>query len=130
MFAIAMLFLISYSKGHTVIHVFKRQIHGIDIYRSFVVIILATFMVLLAAVILLVTEQNATATQIFFEITSAFGTCGMSLGITSDLTTVGKVIIMLLMFVGRVGIISFLYSLGGRQKKMLYQYPTERVIIG
>lgn len=128
-FAIAILFLISYSKGHTVIHVFKRQVHPIDVYRSFVVIILATFMVLLSTIILLVTE-DASATTILFEITSAFGTCGMSLGLTSDLTAIGKVIIMLLMFVGRVGLISFLYSLGGKQKKLPYQYPTERVIIG
>ena len=87
-------------------------------------------MVFISTLTLLITEKHATVTQILFEISSAFGTCGMSLGITSDLTTVGKVIIMILMFIGRVGLISFLYSLGGRQKKMAYQYPTERVIIG
>ncbi len=129
-FAIAILFLISYARGHTEIHVFKRKILEIDVFRSFVVIILAFFMVFLATITLLITEKHATVIQILFEITSAFGTCGMSLGITSDLTVVGKVIIMLLMFIGRVGLISFLYSLGGRQKKMVYQYPSERVIIG
>ena len=93
-------------------------------------IILAFFMVFLATILLLITEKHATATQILFEITSAFGTCGMSLGITMNLTFIGKVIIMVLMFVGRVGLISFLYSLGGKHKKLPYQYPTERVIIG
>lgn len=129
-FAIAILFLISYSKGNPEIQVFNRQIHAIDVYRSFVVIILAIFMVFLATIMLLISEKHATTTQILFEITSAFGTCGMSLGITENLSPIGKVIIMILMFVGRVGLISFLYSLGGRQKKMPYQYPTERVIIG
>jgi potassium uptake TrkH family protein len=129
-FAIVILFLISYANGHTEVQVFKRKILEIDVFRSFVVFILAFFMVFLATITLLITEKHATATQILFEITSAFGTCGMSLGITGDLTTVGKAIIMILMFVGRVGLISFLYSLGGRQKKMVYQYPTERVIIG
>ncbi len=129
-FAIAILFLISYSKGNPEIQVFNRQIHVIDVYRSFVVIILAVFMVFIATIILLITEKHATATQILFEITSAFGTCGMSLGITENLSSIGKIIIMMLMFIGRVGLISFLYSLGGKQKKMPYQYPTERVIIG
>ena len=56
----------------------------------------------------------------------------MSLGITSDLSVVGKVIIMMLMFIGRVGLISFLYTLGGggRGKKTKFHFPKERVIIG
>ena len=129
-FAIAILFVLAYARGKTEIHVFKRKVHDIDVFRSFVVILLAAVMVMVSAIILLISEKHATMTQIIFEITSAFGTCGMSLGITNDLTILGKVVIMCLMFVGRVGLISFLYSLGGRQNKMHYQYPTERVIIG
>ncbi|MEK4228538.1 TrkH family potassium uptake protein [Solibacillus sp. FSL H8-0538] len=129
-FAIAILFLISYARGRDVIQIFKREIHLIDVFRSFVVIILALFMVMVATMILLITEQHATTIQIVFEITSAFGTCGMSLGITENLSPIGKIIIIILMFVGRVGLISFLYSLGGKSNKVKYNYPKERVIIG
>lgn len=129
-FAIAILFLITYARGREHIQVFKREIDAIDVYRSFVVIILAFFMVMISAMILLISEKNATMIQVLFEVTSAFGTCGMSLGITEDLTAVGKVVIMILMFIGRVGLISFLYSLGGKKEKMHYRYPKERVIIG
>lgn len=129
-FAIAILFLITYANGRDEIQVFKREIHLTDVFRSFVVITLALFMVLVATMILLITEQHATLTQIIFEITSAFGTCGMSLGITNNLSSVGKVVIMILMFVGRVGLISFLYSLGGKSNKIKFHYPKERVIIG
>lgn len=129
-FAIAILFLITYANGRSEIQIFGRQIHLTDVFRSFVVIMIAFFMVLGAMLILLITEPHATMTQILFEITSAFGTCGMSLGITSELSTVGKFVIMTLMFVGRVGIISFLYTLGGRSKTLKYHYPKERVIIG
>ncbi|MEO4054293.1 TrkH family potassium uptake protein [Solibacillus sp. CAU 1738] len=129
-FAIAILFLITYANGRDEIQIFGREIHFIDVFRSFVVIILALFMVLLATMILLITEPHATAMQIVFEITSAFGTCGMSLGITEDLSTAGKVVIMILMFIGRVGLISFLYTLGGKSQKLKYRYPKERVIIG
>jgi len=131
-FAMAILFLITFARGREDIQVFGREIHLIDVFRSFVVILLAFFMVLVATIILLITEPHASLIQIIFEITSAFGTCGMSLGITSDLSIVGKIIIIILMFVGRVGLISFLYTLGGggRGKKSSYHYPKERVIIG
>jgi len=129
-FAIAILFLINFARGKEDIQIFNREIHIVDVYRSYVVIILAVAMVLVATMILLITEPEATLTQIVFEITSAFGTCGMSLGLTEHLSSIGKVIMMLLMFIGRVGLISFLYSLGGKAKKTKYHYPKERVIIG
>ncbi|MDM5332534.1 TrkH family potassium uptake protein [Ureibacillus composti] len=129
-FAIVILFLINFANGRNEIQIFNREIHHVDIYKSFAVIVLAFFMVLIATMILLITEPQATLTQILFEITSAFGTCGMSLGITSDLSTAGKIVIMILMFIGRVGLISFLYTLGGKANKSIYRYPQERIIIG
>lgn len=129
-FAIAILFLITYARGRDEIQIFKREIHLTDVFRSFVVIILALFMVMVSTMILLITEPAATTTQILFEITSAFGTCGLSLGITESLSPLGKIIIMILMFIGRVGLISFLYSIGGKSNKLKYHYPKERVIIG
>jgi len=129
-FAVALLFLINFARGNQVINIFNRQIKLIDVFRSFAVIILALAMVLTALLILLITEPGVPVVALLFEITSAFGTCGMSLGITSDLSVAGKVIIMILMFIGRVGLISFLYTLGGKKKSMHYQFPKERVIIG
>lgn len=129
-FAIAILFLIHFANGKEDIQVFNREIHMIDVFRSFAVIILALFMVLISTMLLLVSEPSATLTEILFEITSAFGTSGMSLGLTSELSTFGKCVIMVLMFIGRVGLISFLYTLGGKPEKSKYHYPKERVIIG
>lgn len=129
-FAIAMLFLINFANGRHEVQIFGREVHLVDVFRSFAVIFLALFMVLISTMILLITEPQATTTQIIFEITSAFGTCGMSLGITNELSNVGKIVIMVLMFIGRVGLISFLYTLGGKSKKVNYRYPKERVIIG
>ena len=129
-FAIAVLFLINFSRGKTNIQIFNREIHLIDIFRSYAVIILALIMVFMATILLTITEPTLTITQIIFEITSAFGTCGMSLGITNELSNIGKVTIMILMFIGRVGLISFLFSLGGKSNQTKYHYPKERVIIG
>ncbi|MBM7698493.1 TrkH family potassium uptake protein [Kurthia huakuii] len=129
-FAIAALFIYNFARGKEDIQVFKREIYLIDVYRSYAVILLACIMVLFSTMILSISEKNASLIQIVFEITSAFGTCGMSLGLTDDLTSFGKVVIMLLMFIGRVGLISFLYSLGGKAEKPKFHYPKERVIIG
>ncbi|MDN4607971.1 TrkH family potassium uptake protein [Sporosarcina highlanderae] len=129
-FAIAVLFLINFAKGNNVINIFKREIKLIDVYRSYAVILLAAVMVMTALLILLITEKGVPVVALLFEITSAFGTCGMSLGITSELSVIGKLIIMVLMFIGRVGLISFLYTLGGKTNKKPYSYPKERVIIG
>lgn len=129
-FAIVILFLIAFSRGQSDIQIFNREIHLTDVFRAFAVFIFAIIMVLGAAMVLFVTETRATMIEVLFEITSAFGTCGMSLGITDDLTAFGKMVIMILMFVGRVGLISFLYSLGGRNHKKRYHYPKERIIIG
>ena len=129
-FAIAFLFLINFARGKNTIQIFKREIELIDVFRSFAVIFLAVFMVLAATITLLITEPQATLVEIVFEITSAFGTCGMSLGLTDDLSVIGKIIIMALMFVGRVGLISFLFTIGGKTDPTKFHYPKERVIIG
>lgn len=128
--AIAILFLINFARGKNTIQIFSREIHLIDVFRSYAVIILAAFMVIISAMILLITEPEASAMEIIFEITSAFGTCGMSLGLTDDLSTIGKFTIMVLMFIGRVGLISFLFTIGGKADPTKFHYPKERVIIG
>ena len=129
-FAIAILFLINFARGKNEIQIFNREIQLIDVFRSYAVIILAIFMVLFATIALSISEPTLSITAIVFEITSAFGTCGMSLGITEDLSVFGKVLIMILMFIGRVGLISFLFTIGGCRTKTKFHYPKERVIIG
>ncbi|WP_213422348.1 TrkH family potassium uptake protein [Bhargavaea massiliensis] len=129
-FAIAVLFLINFARGKDIIQIFGREIKLVDVYRSYAVILIAGFLVLVSVMIMSITEKGTPLTALVFEITSAFGTCGMSLGITGDLSGAGKVILMFLMFVGRVGLISFLFTLGGKPQKLNYRFPKERVIIG
>jgi Trk-type K+ transport system membrane component len=69
-------------------------------------------------------------TAIIFEIFSAFGSTGLSLGITSDLSVIGKMVIMVMMFVGRIGIFSFLFLIRGKPTKDMYKYPEAKMIIG
>ena len=68
---------------------------------------------------------------IIVEVASAFGTTGLSLGITDDLSSVGKLVIALLMFIGRVGMLYTLLLFVPKETRDLgYEYPTEKIIIG
>ncbi|MCA1056665.1 TrkH family potassium uptake protein [Rossellomorea aquimaris] len=127
--ALNILFIFHFARGNQTIKVFRREIHEQDIIKSLVVTIVAVFMCFVSVIILTLSEEH-TLIEIIFEVASAFGTTGLSLGITSELSTLGKCVIILLMFIGRVGILSFLFMIGGKEKTANYHYPKERVIIG
>ena len=65
-----------------------------------------------------------------FEVTSAFGTVGLSLDVTPDLSMFGKILISVLMFVGWVDPITFIVALAARQRTPHYRYPEEEIAIG
>ncbi|MGD6872415.1 TrkH family potassium uptake protein [Sutcliffiella horikoshii] len=128
-FALNILFLFHFARGHKNIKIFGREIHEEDIIKSLVVLLLAILICSSAVIVLSVTEEFALI-QILFEVCSAFGTTGLSTGITPDLSSIGKFIIICLMFIGRVGLLTFLFILESKQKPPNYHYPVERVIIG
>ena len=75
--------------------------------------------------------ENLPLISIIVEVASAFGTTGLSLGITDDLTTVGKLMIALLMFIGRIGMLYTLMIFVPKETRDLgYEYPSEKIIIG
>ncbi|TDM12424.1 TrkH family potassium uptake protein [Macrococcus lamae] len=129
--AILILFLLNFSNGRTTIKVFNKEIHLVDIQRSFAVMVLACLICFTALTLVLSFENGKQQLlPIFFEVMSAFGTCGLSLGITDDLSSPSKIVIMALMFVGRVGLISFIIMLGGKAEPDKFRYPKERIMIG
>ncbi|MCM3693154.1 TrkH family potassium uptake protein [Neobacillus niacini] len=129
-FAIMLLAVYSYARGKNSIKVFKREIDPEDVTKAFVVITTAAMICGIAVALLTFLEPKMSFLQLFFEVCSAFGTTGLSMGITADLSIGGKIIIILLMFIGRIGIFSFLFLLRGDTKEENYHYPKERVIIG
>lgn len=82
---------------------FKRKIPLGVILKSFNITILALFVICIGTFTLSILEPNYTFMQLLFEVTSAFGTVGLSTGITPDLSDLSKFIISLIMFIGRLG---------------------------
>ena len=124
-FAILILFVINFNNNteKSSIKVFNREIHTIDIQRSFAVFIMATVLTFVSIIIILAAEANNYHSYRCFEVMSAFGTCGLSLGVTDNISSITKVVLMLLMFIGRVGLISFIIMISGRKEPDKFSYP-------
>jgi Trk-type K+ transport system membrane component len=127
--ALNILFLFYFARGKRDIKIFKREIHEDDITKALAVTILASVLCFTSIIVLSITEQHSLI-EIIFEVCSAFGTTGLSMGITPDLSIFGKWIIMILMFIGRIGLVSFFLLIRGKEQDVNYHYPKERIIIG
>lgn len=128
-FAIIIFAIFSFARGKQSVKVFRREIDQNDIIKSFVVISVAIFICGLSVIILSAYEPFPLM-AIIFEVTSAFGTTGLSMGITPELSSLGKQVIIVLMFIGRIGIFSFLFIMRGKETHDHFHYPKEKVIIG
>jgi trk system potassium uptake protein TrkH len=116
-------------RGNTDTTVFNRRIASETQRQALVVVLLGTAMVATATLIL-ISVTSFPLEKIAFEAISAFATVGLSTGITADLPPVGQVVIIILMFVGRVGTITVATALALRSRNKPYRYPEERPIVG
>ena len=116
-------------RGREDVEIFERSLSRTIIYKAFALVFIAALLVIVVTMILCVSE-SAPFLSILFEVVSAFGTVGLSTGITPDLSVTGKLWIILTMFAGRVGPITVALALDLRQRKAMVKYPEGKVIIG
>jgi trk system potassium uptake protein TrkH len=116
-------------KGRSSVEMFKRSVPRDVVNKALSVIILALMLLAVFGFILLLT-QKGNPVHILFELFSAFGTVGLSAGITRYLTTLGKIIIIITMFAGRIGPLTLALAIGQRREGIAYEYPDEAVMIG
>jgi trk system potassium uptake protein len=128
-FAIAILnaFRIARMNSHIEFH--KREFHERSVDRAFAIIILSIVILGCSSLIMYLIEPDKGALKILFECVSAFGTVGLSMGITPFLTDISKLLLVLLMYMGRMGILTLLFALFTRTKTSVYRYPKENVLI-
>lgn len=127
--AVLALSLVGSVTGRKDPQVFSRQIAQHTVYKAFTVVMISMLLVLVVTLAMSFTEA-VSLTRILFEVTSAFGTVGLTTGITTTLSVPGKILITLTMFAGRVGTMTLLMALALRPSKKYLQYPEGKIIIG
>jgi trk system potassium uptake protein TrkH len=115
-------------KGKKQLVLFKRAIPPEILKKAIVIFLLGLIWIIVAAFLLAIFE-NRNFLSILFEVTSAFGTVGLSCGITSSLTAFSKLVIIFTMFLGRVGPLTLAIALGTKENGN-YKLPEEKVMIG
>ena len=128
-FALVMAAIYNVFCGKEKVLIFKRKISSGTVLRAFTIAI--TFIVLaLVGAGIFQSMTKISMQKALFEVVSALGTVGLSLGVGDDYTLRGKLFIVLYMFVGRIGPMTLMAFLLGREKKSKLHYPEEKVIIG
>ncbi len=112
------------------VEVFGRTLPESVVQRSAVVAIVMVLVIAVITLMLCYTERGESIEEVLFESVSASCTVGLSTGLTPRLTIAGRLIIMTAMFAGRLGPLTLLIALAGREQTAPYEYPEEPVIIG
>ncbi len=115
------------SKG---VNIFHRRLDDDVIRKASNVVVISLLMAVTSVIIICFIQPQLLVEDILFEVFSAIGTVGMSTGIIRDLTTVSRILIILLMYCGRIGSMSFALSFTERKKAAPVQLPVEKIMIG
>ena len=128
---IALLALMIYAevRGDPTVNAFGRRIPGVAQRQAFSIAAIALAAVVTGTLVLMASSPHPFGNTLF-EAISAFGTVGLSTGITADFSSVGKVVLIALMFLGRTGPYTLFIALVLRERRRRYEYPEERPIIG
>jgi len=128
-FAIATLNILSLAKGKQRIEIYRREIADISVRRAFATIALSLIVIGSGIVLITIFDPEKGLLNIAFESFSAYSTVGLSLGITADLSTASKLIVISIMFVGRVSMLSIIVAVFKKIKHKNYRYPSEEITI-
>ncbi|GAB1445549.1 potassium transporter TrkG [Flammeovirgaceae bacterium] len=128
-FAIATLNILSLAKGKSRIEIYRREIADISVRRAFAIISLSLIVIGFAIMFISLFDPEKSLIDIAFECFSAYGTVGLSLGITGNLSSASKLVIIVVMFVGRISMLSLVIAVFKKVKHKNYSYPKEEITI-
>lgn len=127
--AILLLLVVAEVRGRTDSEAFGRRIGAPAQRQAVTVLVLGSAMVVLGTLVLLRTT-DLPSDQVIFEVISAFGTVGLSTGITGQLPPMGQLMLVVLMFVGRVGTLTLATSLALGERRRAWRLPEEHPVVG
>lgn len=118
-------------KNERTVHIFDRQISPAVVVRTIAITFISLILVSGFILLMMKLESKQSFLSVMFEVVSASGTVGLSLGITALLSPLGKLTIVLVMFIGRIGPLTLLLAIGQRENKAgKFDYPEGRIMIG
>jgi len=126
--ALALLNIRAIASGRNRVDLFRREVAPVAVDRAFSTVVLSLFVGSTALFVLLVTEE-AGFQALLFEVVSALGTVGLSTGVTPSLTPAGKLVVTVLMLVGRVGLLGAVLALARTRRPQPYDYADEDVLV-
>jgi potassium uptake TrkH family protein len=128
-FALATLNFLSLARGKNRIELFRREVSDLSVRRAFAVISLSLIVIGLSIFLLTITDPGQPLLSIAFESFSAYSTVGLSIGLTGDVSSAGKLVLIATMFIGRVSMLTILVAFFRRLAHFKYRYPSEDILI-
>jgi len=128
--AVLVLFALSQVRRQQTNAVFGREIAPEALKKAVTVFLFNLILALTGSVIICAIQKDMSLSQILFEVFSAVGTVGMTMGITRDLALVSKIVLVFLMYCGRVGSVSFALAMLEKRARPAVSYPREEITIG
>jgi Trk-type K+ transport system membrane component len=119
----------TYVTGKNRVEIGWNTIPSRTVKRSFIVFLVSVFLIFFALFLLTITEDQEFI-DVLFEVVSAFGTVGLSRGITPELTIAGRLIIAFVMFAGRIGIFTFAIAMSEERLENGYNFPETNIMVG
>ncbi|MEN8223289.1 MAG: TrkH family potassium uptake protein [Acidobacteriota bacterium] len=117
-------------KGRENVNLFYRTIPQRNYEKAFLMIIISFVFISLSLMLIFSFETSFNFSELLFEVVSAFGTVGLSLGITSELSLGSKIVIMVTMFIGRIGPLTLLLAMSRKESKAVFDYPEANIMTG
>ncbi len=135
-FGILLVTIWSMLKNRDRVSIFKRTIPRHVVRKALVVFFMGLAWILIFTIALSIAEGRNIGNlansflPFLFEVTSAFGTVGLTTGMTPHLSTLGKILIILTMYAGRIGPLTLALAIAIREEKIVYKYPEEKIMVG
>ncbi|AWK52440.1 Trk family potassium uptake protein [Clostridium beijerinckii] len=129
-FGVLVFTLISVLKGREDTEAFGRKFSRETVYKAFTLLSIAMMLVITVTIILTITEPDKLFINLLYEAVSAFGTVGLTAGVTQSIGTTSKVVLIITMYLGRVGALTVILAVLNKKKKSGIKYPEGKILIG
>jgi len=129
-FAILILHFVNYMRGKDHLEIFHRRVYQQSINKAVMVQFAAGMVLILLTSLLVAFEKQIPLMDLLFEAVSAISTTGLSTGITGALKSSSKYTLIILMYLGRIGVLSFLVAFFPAQPELKYNLPEEKILVG